>query len=227
MQLEMTQVFLHDGWHRHAQRSGKIVDGHGPLFFRIGEKLNQAASQIASISGLVKLNCDILAIGHLAKVRQIGAYDGNAIRAGQMSNATASCRRRIRHRGDRGALKNVGQTVFVQITRKFDPVIAFPFVLHRLHIAGGLRMISSRNHQSRVRHNCNDQVKRLNEQLEPFIRSPFPEGQDAMLGISTPGEIRIFRPGGQNAMRADVNVIPAVLVVKNLAVSRHQHGDGI
>lgn len=48
-----------------------------------------------------------------------------------------------------------------------------------------------------------------------------------MFRISPARKVGKFWPPRQNAMRAQVNVIAAVFVVENLAVSRHEHGDRV
>jgi hypothetical protein len=45
--------------------------------------------------------------------------------------------------------------------------------------------------------------------------------------ITTSREIRKFRSPGQNAVRPQVHIIPAILVIQNLSISRHQHGNGV
>jgi len=84
-------------------------------------------------------------------------------------------------------------------------------------------MISTSNHQLRVRQGIAHDLKRFNHQLEPFVGSPFSECEDAVLWIASAGEIGIFRTARQNAMRAHVNIVVTVLFVKDLAISRHKH----
>jgi hypothetical protein len=38
----MAQIFLHDGWHRHAKSSREILRRHGLLLFGIRQEANQA-----------------------------------------------------------------------------------------------------------------------------------------------------------------------------------------
>src|SRR5271165_4211092 len=40
LELEVTQIFLHDDGHRHAQGGGKILPCHASLFFRVCKKTN-------------------------------------------------------------------------------------------------------------------------------------------------------------------------------------------
>jgi hypothetical protein len=44
---------------------------------------------------------------------------------------------------------------------------------------------------------------------------------------STAGEIRKFRAAGEDAMGAQVDIVAAIFVVQDLAITGHQHRDGI
>jgi hypothetical protein len=41
--------------------------------------------------------------------------------------------------------------------------------------------------------------------------------------ITASGEIGEFRPSGQNAMRSQVHIIAAILVIQNFSIAWHQH----
>jgi hypothetical protein len=88
-------------------------------------------------------------------------------------------------------------------------------------------MIAPADDQRGVGHGFGNALKRFDHELQPFVCSPFAEGKNAVLGITAAGEIGIFRPCGQNSVRAQVHIFAAILFVKNLAVARHEHGDGI
>lgn len=45
--------------------------------------------------------------------------------------------------------------------------------------------------------------------------------------IAASREIGKFRPSGQNAMRPQVHVIAAILVIQNLSIAWHQHRNGV
>jgi len=97
----------------------------------------------------------------------------------------------------------------------------------RFHIACRLRMISSGNDQLCIRHGSSHNLECLNHELEALVGSPFTERQNAVVRIATLREIRIFGSAGQNTMRSDVNIVVAVLFVKNLPVPGHEHRDGV
>jgi len=88
-------------------------------------------------------------------------------------------------------------------------------------------MIAAGDDQLRIRQGFGDDVECLDHEFQPFIRSPLSESQDAMLGIAAAGKIRILRPARQHAMRSHVNILAAVFFVKDFAIARHQHRNGI
>jgi hypothetical protein len=84
-------------------------------------------------------------------------------------------------------------------------------------------MISSTDEQLRIRQGLVHNLKRFNHELKPFVGSPFSESQDAMFGIATPGEIRIFRFACQNPVGANVYIVVAVFFLEDLAIPRHKY----
>jgi hypothetical protein len=88
-------------------------------------------------------------------------------------------------------------------------------------------MIAPGDHQLRVRQGVGNNFERFSHELKPFVGSPFPECEDAMLRIAAPGKIRVFGPARQNPMGPDVNIVVTVLVMKDLPISGHEHGDRI
>lgn len=87
-------------------------------------------------------------------------------------------------------------------------------------------MISTGDHQFGVGQLLRDRFEGLDHEFKAFVGSPFTKGKDAV-GSASPGEIREFRAARKNAMRAQVDVIASVLVIQNLAVAGHEHGNGI
>jgi len=87
-------------------------------------------------------------------------------------------------------------------------------------------MIAAGNDKLRAGHSLLQQFEGLDHQFEPLVSSPLAESEDAM-GIAAAGEIRKFGAVGEDAMRAKVHVVASVLVVENLAISGHEHGNGI
>ena len=74
-----------------------------------------------------------------------------------------------------------------------------------------------------LRHN----LERIEQKFKPLVGSPFAKRQDPMLRISPSRKIRVLRFPRQNTVGPEVNIVTAIFVIKNLAVSRHQNGDGI
>ncbi|MCU1300801.1 MAG: hypothetical protein JWQ87_1085 [Candidatus Sulfotelmatobacter sp.] len=88
-------------------------------------------------------------------------------------------------------------------------------------------MIPSTDNQLCVGHCSSHNLERFNHELQAFVGSPFSESEDPVLGITTPGEIRILGPTCQNAVGTHVNIIVPIFFMENLAVSRHQDGNRI
>jgi hypothetical protein len=143
----VTQIFLDDVGHRHAQRGGEILRGHGLLFFRILQKANQAIGQVARVAGLIKVDGQVFSLRHLAKIRKIGADDGDAIGASQVGHTTAPCRRGVWHCGHAGTLKKIRQIVLVNVASEFNPGIAHTPLSDRLYVACRLGMVAASDNE--------------------------------------------------------------------------------
>ncbi len=193
----------------------------------IGEEADEAGGKILGVAGFVKLNRHPFAVGHLAKILKIGTHDGNAVSASQVRNSAATGRRRVGHHSNRRTLKEIGQSILMNIAGEFNSRISRILFLHRLDVAGSLRMVSSANHQPGIGQNLRNTAKGFDHQFQPLVCSPLPEGQNAVLRIAAPGKIRILRFSGKNAMGAQVNIVATIFFVKYLAISRHEHRNGI
>lgn len=88
-------------------------------------------------------------------------------------------------------------------------------------------MIAACHDELCVGHAIRQQIERFHHQFETLISSPLAESEDVLGGIAAAGKIRKFRPPRQNSVRAQVHVIPPILVIQNLAISGHQHGYGV
>lgn len=82
-------------------------------------------------------------------------------------------------------------------------------------------MIPACDDQFHVGHLPCNQVESFNHQLKSFIGSPLSESQNAMNRIAAACEIGKLRPAGENPVRSQVNVIPSVFVIQNLAIAGH------
>lgn len=72
-----------------------------------------------------------------------------------------------------------------------------------------------------------DQSEGLDHELQALVGAPFAERQDTVRGISAPGEIWELGPAGKNSVGAQVDVVPSISVIQDLAIPRHKHRDGI
>jgi hypothetical protein len=180
LEIEVAQVFLHHVRHGHAQPRREILHRHSLLFLGILEQSHQAVGEAVRVSRWIKLDGKLLALRHLTKVSQISTDDGNPVGAGEMCNATASCRRRIWHHGDAGALKKIRQPVFRNITAEFDPRIAGALLFNRVRVTCSLRVISAGNYKFRPGDSLRDEIEGLYHEFEALIGAPFAERQNAL-----------------------------------------------
>ena len=88
-------------------------------------------------------------------------------------------------------------------------------------------MVSPADHQPGIGQSLRNITKGFDHQLQAFVRSPLPEGQDAVLRIAAPGKIWILRFSGENAMRAQVNVVATIFFMQDFAIPRHEHRNGV
>ncbi len=140
-----------------------------------------------------------------------------------MGNSAAPGGRRVRHYGNRGALEEIRQPILMHVAGEFNGGIPRMLFLQRFHIACRLRMISSAHDQLGVGQCGTHDLEGLNHQFKTLIGAPFAECQDAVFWIAAPGKSRVFGSARQNAMGPYVNILVAVLFVKDLAIARHQY----
>ncbi|MGE5055735.1 MAG: hypothetical protein ACM3WP_16375 [Acidobacteriota bacterium] len=88
-------------------------------------------------------------------------------------------------------------------------------------------MISAGYDQSCFRHLLSEQIERLDHQFEALVSAPLSECENAVNRIAASREIREFRPSGQNAMRPQVHIVAAILVIQNLSIAWHQYRNGV
>jgi hypothetical protein len=108
LQFEVTQILLHNARHGHSQSGGEVLLRHCSQLIGILQKANQAGCQTSAVARLIEIDRQILTASHLLKVFKVCTYDGNAVGAGQVSDAAAAGRGGIGHDSDRGALKKGG-----------------------------------------------------------------------------------------------------------------------
>jgi hypothetical protein len=90
LEFKVAQVFLNNRRHGHAQGRSEILYCHFALLFLVRQELDQASRQIFGTPWFVKINRQLLTIGHLAEIRKVGTQDGHAISASQVSYPAAS-----------------------------------------------------------------------------------------------------------------------------------------
>lgn len=227
LQFEVAQILQNNVRHRHAKSGGKILFCHGALPGRVGEKTNEASSQVLGVPRLVKVNCHPFAVRHLAKIRKIGANDGNSIGTSQVRDPAGTGRRGIGHDGNGRGLKKIGQSIFMKIAGEFNFRVSCVLLLHRFHVAGSVGMVPSANHQPGVRQNFRHVFKRFDHQLQPLVGSPLAEGQNAMFRIAAPVKAGEFGLSREDAVGAKVNVIATVFFAQDLTIAGHKYGNGV
>jgi hypothetical protein len=223
LQFKVTQIFLDDGGHRHAKSRREILHRHRLLSSGVRQEANQAVSQVFRVPGLVKLNRQLLAVGHLAKVWKVRTDNRHSVRTGQVGDATATRRRRIRHNRHRGTLEEFRQMILMHVSRELNCGIVCAQFPHQFDIACGLRMVSASDDQLRIRQDVGHSLECVDHEFEALIRSPLTECQNAMLRIAAPGEIRVFRSTGQNTVRPNVNIFATIFFGQYPAIAWHEH----
>ena len=113
------------------------------------------------------------------------------------------------------------------ISGKLNRGIPCAVLPHRFHIACSLRVVPTGDDQPGIRQCLSDNFERIKQEFEPFVGPPLTKRQNPMFRISPPGKIRVFRFPRQNTVGPQMNIVTAIFVIKNLAVSRHQNGNGI
>jgi len=88
-------------------------------------------------------------------------------------------------------------------------------------------MVSAGDDQARIRHLFFEDVESREHQLQPLVGSPFSESENAMLGSAAEAEVGELGTPRQNAMRAQMHIIAAVLLEQDLAVAGHQNRNRI
>jgi hypothetical protein len=176
---------------------------------------------------LIELNRQLLSFRHLAEIRKVCADDGNSISARQMGNATAAGGGRIWHHRHRGALEKMRQCILMHIPGELNLRVSRALFFHGFHVACSLRMVSSSDYKLCVRKRALYHVERFDHEFQTFIGPPLTKCQDAVLGIATPGKVRILGAAGQNPMRAHMDVVPAIFFVKDFSIARHEYRNRI
>jgi hypothetical protein len=70
-------------------------------------------------------------------------------------------------------------------------------------------------------------IKSLDHEFQALVRSPLSKSQNAEGRSSTTREIREFGTPSQQSVGPEMDIVPAVLVIQNLAIAGHKYGDRI
>lgn len=225
LKLEVAKILLYDVRHRHPQACREILRRHRPLLHSVLQQCDDTVRKPFFVSRRIEFDGQFLTLGHLPEVRQIRANDGHSVSTGKMSDTAASSGGRIWHDCNARPLKQIGQSIFGDISPELDARVPGAELFDGVCVARRLGMVSAGNHQRRVRHALGDPIEGLDHELQTFICAPFSESQDTVDRSASPGEIRELGPARKDAVRAKVDVVSSIFVLQNLAIARHQHGD--
>ncbi len=221
-QLKLAKISANDLRHGHAQSGGKILLRHGALLGGRLQQLQQVSRQIRHVAGAVKIDSQRLVLRHAAKIFNVGAHDGDTVRAGQMDDAAGPRGRRVRQHRHRGALKQLRNFFLRHITGELDAGITLVKLGNRGHIARGVWMISSSYHQLGGGKLLPYLAEGRNHRFQPLVCPPLSKRQDAAIGIVSAGKVGRFRTMGQNSMRPPVHVAGPVFLLQQLAIGGQQ-----
>ena len=84
-------------------------------------------------------------------------------------------------------------------------------------------MVAAGDDQLGVRKHVGHGLKCIQHEFKAFIGSPLSKGQNTVLGIAAPREIRIFGPARENAVRPDVNILVTIFFGEDPAVAWHEY----
>ena len=88
-------------------------------------------------------------------------------------------------------------------------------------------MISPGNHESGLRELWSEQIESLDHEFETLIRAPFPKGQNTVGGSSTTRKVGEFGSPSKESVGAEMNIVTAILIIQDLAISGHENGHGV
>jgi len=82
-------------------------------------------------------------------------------------------------------LEKIRELVLAHVAGELDPLVANILLPDRFDVSVCLRMIATRNHQLGLRQASLQVLEGRDHEFQAFVRSPFTEGKNAMLGITT------------------------------------------
>jgi hypothetical protein len=143
-----------------------------------------------------------------------------------MRHSARSRRRGIRHHRDAGALKQVANTLFGNISEERDLRVVASFG-HGGEITQRFGMICSGYDQLHLRYVAGNQLKGFDHRLQPFVCAPFSERQNSLHRVSALRKTGILRTSRQNPMAAHVYRTSPVFIADQCAVSGKQYGNRV
>jgi hypothetical protein len=88
-------------------------------------------------------------------------------------------------------------------------------------------MIAPCNYEFSLRQFRRKQVESFHHEFQSLVCAPFSEGQNTMGWSSTTRKVREFRTTSQQSVGPKMNIIAAVFIIKDLAISRHENRHGV
>jgi hypothetical protein len=97
-------------------------------------------------------------------------------------------------------LEKVRELVLADVAGELNAWVADAAPLNRLNVSMSLGMIATRNHQLGVRYAAVQDLEGRDHKFQAFVRSPFTEGKNAMLGIATARKVGKLGTSSQSAV---------------------------
>ena len=86
-------------------------------------------------------------------------------------------------------------------------------------------MIASSNHQPCLGEVRGEQIEGLDHEFETLVGAPFAKRENPVKRRSPAREIRELRATRKQAVSAQMHIVAPVLVIQDLAISRHEDRD--
>src|SRR3954447_15308884 len=90
MSVEGAKIATNNLWHRHSQRSGKIIFSHLLLALRRIRKIEDLLCHAVWTAGFIEVDGQAFIECHVAEIFNIGRDDGHAVFGGDMSYSAAA-----------------------------------------------------------------------------------------------------------------------------------------
>jgi hypothetical protein len=84
-------------------------------------------------------------------------------------------------------------------------------------------MISPGNNELGLRYLRSEQFESLDHEFQALVCAPFSEGQNTVGWSSTTRKVWEFGAASQQSVGAKMNIVAAVFIIQDLAISRHEN----